>query len=282
MTGPKRTRRHSTFTRAQIGYRPIEAGTRLARTWEATDRCRESRDRRPPGIDRDRWSATAARRRALPVPRDRGGRASDGIRKVISPTTARPLTTIAPVAKTDRAAPAYGREQDYIVGHGSRPQQRTEFEPAHGRENRARRRACKDGGSSSSRPRLPGVTSVLSRIGDKWSVLVIVMLADGPRRFNELKRMIDGVSQRMLTLRALERDGHVTRYDISDHPAARRLRTDRAAARSDQADEGVGGMGSGAPAGDRESAKEVRCDPQSPMSGRLALTKAMFCVSRYR
>jgi DNA-binding HxlR family transcriptional regulator len=58
-----------------------------------------------------------------------------------------------------------------------------------------------------------GVTSVLSRIGDKWSVLVIVMLADGPRRFNELKRMVDGVSQRMLTLtlRGLERDGHVTR-----------------------------------------------------------------------
>ena len=54
---------------------------------------------------------------------------------------------------------------------------------------------------------------MLSRIGDKWSVLVIVLLADGPRRFNELKRMIGGVSQRMLTLtlRGLERDGHVTR-----------------------------------------------------------------------
>jgi DNA-binding HxlR family transcriptional regulator len=58
-----------------------------------------------------------------------------------------------------------------------------------------------------------GVASVLSRIGDKWSVLVIVLLADGPRRFNELKRMIGGISQRMLTLtlRGLERDGHVTR-----------------------------------------------------------------------
>ena len=54
---------------------------------------------------------------------------------------------------------------------------------------------------------------MLSRIGDKWSVLVIVLLlADGPRRFSELKRMIGGVSQRMLTLtlRSLERDGHVT------------------------------------------------------------------------
>src|ERR1700751_6267360 len=57
------------------------------------------------------------------------------------------------------------------------------------------------------------VASVLSRVGDKWSVLVIMLLIDGPRRFNELKRMIGGISQRMLTLtlRGLERDGHVTR-----------------------------------------------------------------------
>lgn len=58
-----------------------------------------------------------------------------------------------------------------------------------------------------------GVASVLSRVGDKWSVLVIMMLRDGPRRFNELKRMIGGISQRMLTLtlRGLERDGLVKR-----------------------------------------------------------------------
>ncbi len=58
-----------------------------------------------------------------------------------------------------------------------------------------------------------GVSEVLSRIGDKWSVLIIMLLADGPRRFNELKRMIGGISQRMLTLtlRGLERDGLVTR-----------------------------------------------------------------------
>jgi DNA-binding HxlR family transcriptional regulator len=64
---------------------------------------------------------------------------------------------------------------------------------------------------------LPGecqaVSSILSRVGDKWTVLTVMMLADGPRRFNELKRMIGGVSQRMLTLtlRGLERDGMVTR-----------------------------------------------------------------------
>ena len=57
------------------------------------------------------------------------------------------------------------------------------------------------------------VSSVLARVGDKWSVLVIVLLGDGTRRFNEIKRMVGGISQRMLTLtlRGLERDGLVTR-----------------------------------------------------------------------
>ena len=54
---------------------------------------------------------------------------------------------------------------------------------------------------------------VLDRIGDKWSVYVIGLLGDGPRRFTDLLRTIDGISQRMLTvtLRGLERDGIVTR-----------------------------------------------------------------------
>ena len=58
-----------------------------------------------------------------------------------------------------------------------------------------------------------GVASILARVGDKWTVFVIMMLGGGPMRFNELKRMIGGVSQRMLTLtlRGLERDGLVTR-----------------------------------------------------------------------
>jgi DNA-binding HxlR family transcriptional regulator len=57
------------------------------------------------------------------------------------------------------------------------------------------------------------VASVLARVGDKWSVFVIMMLGGGPKRFNELKRMIGGISQRMLTLtlRGLERDGLITR-----------------------------------------------------------------------
>ena len=57
------------------------------------------------------------------------------------------------------------------------------------------------------------VREVLTRVGDKWSVLLIVLLGDGTKRFNELKRTVEGISQRMLTLtlRGLERDGLVVR-----------------------------------------------------------------------
>ncbi|MBS0383785.1 MAG: helix-turn-helix transcriptional regulator [Proteobacteria bacterium] len=57
------------------------------------------------------------------------------------------------------------------------------------------------------------VSEILSRVGDKWSVLIIMRLGEGSRRFNEIKRMIGGISQRMLTLtlRNLERDGLVKR-----------------------------------------------------------------------
>ena len=73
------------------------------------------------------------------------------------------------------------------------------------------------------------VSEILSRIGDKWSVLVVMLLASGPKRFNEIRRLVNGISQRMLTLtlRGLERDGMVTRtvfptipprvdYDLTD------------------------------------------------------------------
>ncbi len=57
------------------------------------------------------------------------------------------------------------------------------------------------------------VSETLARIGDKWTVLVVELLADGRMRFNEMRRAIGGISQRMLTLtlRGLERDGLVTR-----------------------------------------------------------------------
>jgi DNA-binding HxlR family transcriptional regulator len=57
------------------------------------------------------------------------------------------------------------------------------------------------------------VSEILGRVGDKWSVLVVMTLRDGSRRFSEIRRAIPGVSQRMLTLtlRGLERDGLVSR-----------------------------------------------------------------------
>jgi DNA-binding HxlR family transcriptional regulator len=64
-----------------------------------------------------------------------------------------------------------------------------------------------------SRSACRDVSEVLSRVGDKWSVQVVMLLGGGPRRFNDLRRTVGGISQRMLTLtlRGLERDGLVTR-----------------------------------------------------------------------
>src|SRR5690242_10978302 len=64
-----------------------------------------------------------------------------------------------------------------------------------------------------SNPVCRTISTLLSRIGDKWTALVVQTLANGPKRFNELRREIPTVSQRMLTLtlRNLERDGLVSR-----------------------------------------------------------------------
>jgi DNA-binding HxlR family transcriptional regulator len=84
-------------------------------------------------------------------------------------------------------------------------------------------------GHAASKESCKPVAEILARIGDKWSVLVVMLLGTGPKRFNEMRRLIDGISQRMLTrtLRGLERDGFVTRtvfptvpprvdYDLTD------------------------------------------------------------------
>jgi DNA-binding HxlR family transcriptional regulator len=67
--------------------------------------------------------------------------------------------------------------------------------------------------NSCDSPEVLEVRQILNRVGDKWSILVIAMLDQGTRRFTELRREIDGISQRMLalTLRQLERDGLVQR-----------------------------------------------------------------------
>lgn len=77
--------------------------------------------------------------------------------------------------------------------------------------------------SPCGRPEHPdcGIRDVLDRVGDRWSVLVVVELASGPRRFRELQRGVEGISQRMLTLtvRRLERDGLVIRTVYPTVPA---------------------------------------------------------------
>ncbi len=70
------------------------------------------------------------------------------------------------------------------------------------------------GGSAAELPSAScRVRGVLGRIGDKWAIYVVDRLGDGPRRFSELLRGIDGITARMLTvtLRGLERDGVLTR-----------------------------------------------------------------------
>ncbi len=54
---------------------------------------------------------------------------------------------------------------------------------------------------------------ILDRVADKWAVLVLLLLSDGPVRFNQLRRQVEGLSQKMLsqTLKNLERDGLITR-----------------------------------------------------------------------
>jgi DNA-binding HxlR family transcriptional regulator len=61
---------------------------------------------------------------------------------------------------------------------------------------------------------------ILDRIGDKWAVLVLGLLSEEPRRFNQLRRQIEGLSQKVLsqTLKSLERDGLVKRRAFATVP----------------------------------------------------------------
>ena len=68
--------------------------------------------------------------------------------------------------------------------------------------------------------RCPAVREVLNRVGDKWSVQIVAFLGDGAMRFSDLRRSIEGISQRMLTLtlRGLERDGLISRTVFPEIP----------------------------------------------------------------
>jgi DNA-binding HxlR family transcriptional regulator len=73
---------------------------------------------------------------------------------------------------------------------------------------------------SNAYPASDVIRDVLSRVGDKWSLLVVGLLHDRPLRFTELQRRVDGISHRMLTqtLRNLERDGLVSRRAYPEIP----------------------------------------------------------------
>jgi DNA-binding HxlR family transcriptional regulator len=61
---------------------------------------------------------------------------------------------------------------------------------------------------------------ILDRVGDKWAVLILLLLRAGPVRFNQLRRTIEGISQKMLSqvLKSLERDGLIRRHAIATVP----------------------------------------------------------------
>lgn len=61
---------------------------------------------------------------------------------------------------------------------------------------------------------------ILDRIGDKWAVLILLLLREEPMRFNRLRRTIEGISQKMLSqvLKSLERDGLVGRHAVATVP----------------------------------------------------------------
>jgi DNA-binding HxlR family transcriptional regulator len=64
--------------------------------------------------------------------------------------------------------------------------------------------------------------NVLARLGERWAMLLLVRLKDEPMRFGELRREVEGITQKMLTqsLRRLERDGLITRRTVSEKPLA--------------------------------------------------------------
>ena len=75
-------------------------------------------------------------------------------------------------------------------------------------------------GNSHETNQCRAVADVLARVGDKWTVYIVRLLANGPMRFSEMRREVSAISQRMLslTLRGLERDGLVTRTVIPTTP----------------------------------------------------------------
>lgn len=113
------------------------------------------------------------------------------------------------------------------------------------------------------------VRAVLDRVGDKWSVLLVSLLGDGSMRFNELRRSIEGISQRMLTLtlRALERDGLVNRTVYPTIPPRGGLRADRAGTDPPRPSARAGSLGGEAPHRGSASPRAVRQETRAAEEG---------------
>jgi DNA-binding HxlR family transcriptional regulator len=79
--------------------------------------------------------------------------------------------------------------------------------------------ASREKDAMKSEPWCP-VAATISVIGGKWKPMILLQLKDGPRRFNELRRLLPHVTQRMMTLqlRALEQDGIIHRRDFNENP----------------------------------------------------------------
>ncbi len=105
------------------------------------------------------------------------------------------------------------------------------------------------------------ISEILARIGDKWTLLVVELLADGPMRFNEIRRTIGNISQRMLTLtvRGLERDGLVTRTVYPTIPPRVEYELTKVGTHAARTRDGDRQLGEKEPAHHRRSAESVRC-----------------------
>ena len=109
----------------------------------------------------------------------------------------------------------------------------------------------------------PGIRAVHDRLGDKWSLLVIVELTRGPLRFRQLQRAVGGVSQRMLTLtvRRLERDGLVRRTVYPTVPAQVDYRLTAMGGEPDASTGVSGRLVAGTPGGHRPRSGRLRPYP---------------------
>ena len=110
--------------------------------------------------------------------------------------------------------------------------------------------------------------TVLDKMGDKWSFLIFAVLEDGPKRFNEIKRSIGDISQRVLTksLRDLERDGYLSRTVYPESPPRVEYELTDLGHISTRASKGLHELGAEGPQENPGSAQGLRSGPQGAIA----------------